>query len=228
MKCLTWPPQSRGRPGTWRSGCTKRLVQATNKVRVSRILESGGLSSEHRLCQGAMEEGILNVELVSWPLAGESQREHRADCGRLDDETGGFGKVNARTLGETTKDPTSLVAFQRTIDVKLVLEDPLARDSVGMSGARNQVPSLVLEKRCMLFLHSSPPIGIDKGTMEGLQNRRQGRNMVHDWHAEAVLSSSHHAMMVDRGWDDDNTSGKRAGCWRRSRCCRGWRRSRSS
>jgi hypothetical protein len=112
--------------------------------------------------------------------------------------------------------------------VKLVLEDPLARDSVGMSGARNQVPSLVLEERCMLFLHSSPPVGIDKGTTEGLRNRRQGRNMVQDRHVEAVLGPSHHKMLVDRGWDGDSTPRKRVGCWRSSRCCRGWRRSRSS
>jgi len=31
-----------------------------------------------------MEESILDIELVNRPLAGESQREYRANCGRLE------------------------------------------------------------------------------------------------------------------------------------------------
>jgi hypothetical protein len=116
-----------------------------------------------------MKEGVLDVKLVYWPLAGDSQREHCPDGGRLDNRAEGLGKVDARTLGEAAKNPTCLVTLQGTVGMELVLEDPLARDDVGMSRARDQVPSLVLEKGGVFFLHSSPPIGIGEGTTEGLR-----------------------------------------------------------
>ena len=47
----------------------ERLVQTTDKVGPGRILESEGLSCKHGLCQGAMEEGVLDIELVYWPVA---------------------------------------------------------------------------------------------------------------------------------------------------------------
>jgi hypothetical protein len=125
-----------------------------------------------------MEEGVLDIELVNWTLARESPREHCVNRGGLDDRTEGLGKVDAQTLGEAVKDPTCLVALQRTVCVELVFEDPLAHDNVGMSWARNQLPSLVLEKGSMFFLHSSSPIEIGKGATEGLRNRGQWRSMV--------------------------------------------------
>ena len=86
----------------------ERLVQTTDKVGLGKILESGGMSCKHGLHQGAMEEGILDIELMNRPLARESQREHCADRGGLDDLTEGFGKVDARTLGEAAKNQRAL------------------------------------------------------------------------------------------------------------------------
>jgi len=152
----------------------ERLVEAANKVWVSRVLESGRLSSKHCLRQSTMEESILDIELVNRPLAGESQRENRANCGRFNDWAECLGKVNTRALSEATKNPTCLVTLQRTVGEELVLENPLAGDNVGMSGARNQIPSLVLKESSMFFFHGGPPIGIGKGTAEGLRDWSSG------------------------------------------------------
>ena len=121
-----------------------------------------------------MEESILDIELVNRPLAGESQRENRVNCGRLNDWAKCLGKVNTRALSEATKNPTCLVTLQRTVGEELVLENPLAGDNVGMSGARNQIPSLVLKESSMFFFHGGPPIGIGKGTAEGLRDWSSG------------------------------------------------------
>jgi len=92
------------------------------------------------------------------------------NCGRLDDWAECLGKVNTRALSEATKNPTCLVTLQRTVGEELVLENPLAGDNVGMSGARNQIPSLVPKESSMFFFHGGPPIGIGKGTAEGLRD----------------------------------------------------------
>jgi len=92
------------------------------------------------------------------------------DNGWLDDKAESLIKVNTRSLSETTEDPTSLVALQRTVGMKLLLEDPLDGDGVCSWGMQHKVPSGALQQGTVLFRHSSLPIRIGKGTAEGLQH----------------------------------------------------------
>jgi hypothetical protein len=45
------------------------------------------------------------------PGVGDDWGEHDADCGWLDHQAEGLIVVDARSLGEATKDPASLVTF---------------------------------------------------------------------------------------------------------------------
>ena len=45
-------------------------VELADHVGVSRVDKPNGLSAVDRLRQGAMEEGVLHVELVDWPVPG--------------------------------------------------------------------------------------------------------------------------------------------------------------
>jgi hypothetical protein len=56
-----------------------------------------------------MQKHVLYIELMNEPGAGESQGEHRADGGRLDHRAEGLMVVDAGPLGETAKNPASLV-----------------------------------------------------------------------------------------------------------------------
>jgi hypothetical protein len=53
----------------------------TNKVGVSWIGETRGLVAVDSLSEGAMEEGILHIELFNQPVMGDSSGEHRAHGG---------------------------------------------------------------------------------------------------------------------------------------------------
>ena len=118
-----------------------------------------------------MEKCIFHIELMDGPLAGQSKGEHCTDGGGLHNWAECLIKVHTRSLCEAAKDPACLVPLKRAISLQLVLEDPLAGDDISPRGARNEVPSVVLQERPMFFFHSSPPIGVSKGDAEGLRNR---------------------------------------------------------
>lgn len=63
--------------------------------------------------------------LVDGPTARQSRGQHGADRGWLPDEAEGVVKVNARVLGESTKDPTRLVSLQELSTWSLCLKIPL-------------------------------------------------------------------------------------------------------
>jgi hypothetical protein len=58
-------------------------VQAVDQVRVSWIREPCGLTTENSLAEGAVEEGVLHIELLNLPVAGDSKSEHHANGGRF-------------------------------------------------------------------------------------------------------------------------------------------------
>jgi hypothetical protein len=80
------------------------LVEPTHQLRVL-----DGL----REC--AMEEGVLDDELVHGRTPGDSQSQHSPDGGRLDDRAEGLVVVHPRALSEAPEDPTSLVLIKRAI-----------------------------------------------------------------------------------------------------------------
>jgi hypothetical protein len=72
--------------------------------------------------------------------------------------------IDTETLHEPAKNPSGLVPLECLIGLELVLEDPLAGDKTGATGARNQVPSVVGHKSGILFLHSRPSMMISEGS----------------------------------------------------------------
>jgi hypothetical protein len=130
--------------------CSRRLFQAVeglvepaHQLRVRGVNEGSGLRAVDGLGDCAMEEGVLDVELVHGPTPGDSQSQHSPDGGRLDDGSEGLIVVHLGALSEPPEDPTSLVPIKRTIHLELVLEDPLVGDDIGPRRPRNQVPRAV-------------------------------------------------------------------------------------
>lgn len=109
----------------------ERLVETAHKVGLGGVNKAGGLSAVDCLLKCPMEEGILHIQLVNWPIAGDRQAEDGADCGRLDDGAEDLVEVDAGALGEAAKDPASLVPIQTAVGLELVAEDPLAGDDIG-------------------------------------------------------------------------------------------------
>jgi hypothetical protein len=101
------------------------------------------------------------------PGAGDGQGEHGADHGWLDHRTEGLIVVDAGSLGEAVKNPTSLVPFQRVVEIKLVLKNPLTGDDVGANGARDKIPGVVNDQCSKFFFHGAAPIRINKGGADG-------------------------------------------------------------
>jgi hypothetical protein len=161
--------------------CSRRLLQAVeglvepaHQLRVHRINEADGLRAVDRLGECAVEEGVLDVELVHGPTLGDSQNQHSSDGGRLDDWAEGLIIVHPRAPSEPPEDPMNLVPVQKAIRLELVLEYPLVSDDIGTRRPRNQVPRVV-RRQSLVLLHSTTPVGAhERATNEG-QDRRQCR-----------------------------------------------------
>jgi hypothetical protein len=78
---------------------------------VTGIDEAARLAAVDSLCQSAMEEGILDVELMDHPDPGEDG----ANNGDLDDGAKGLVVVYSRALCESSKDPTGLIEVEGAI-----------------------------------------------------------------------------------------------------------------
>ena len=57
--------------------------------------KAGGLAAIDSLRQGAVEEGILDVELMDRPVPGEGEGENGANSGELDDGAEGLVVVHS-------------------------------------------------------------------------------------------------------------------------------------
>jgi hypothetical protein len=99
----------------------------TNQVEVSWIGETRGLAAVDSLSEGDMEEGILHIKLLNWPVMGDSSGEHHAHGGRFYNRAESLVEVDSGALSETPKDP----AIEGPVSAELVREDPFAGDDVG-------------------------------------------------------------------------------------------------
>jgi hypothetical protein len=109
-------------------------VQLSDMCRVLEVDEPRWLCTVHSLIEGAIEEGILHVELMNRPGVGDGNAEDGLNHCQFDNQTEHFIIVDVGLLGVATGDPTSLVARQGAVRVELVLEDPLVEDEVGGAG----------------------------------------------------------------------------------------------
>jgi hypothetical protein len=106
---------------------------------MSDVYEVGGLAAVDSLCQSAVEEGILGVELMDLLVLGEGEGEDDANGDELDDEAEGLVVVHSGVLCEAPKDPLGLVAIEGAVRGQLVAKEPLAGDHVGAWWTRHQV-----------------------------------------------------------------------------------------
>jgi hypothetical protein len=112
-------------------------------ILVIRIDEPGGLLTEHLLLEMTMEKGIGDIHLVYWPAVRDRELEDRKNGAGFDNGCKGVMEVDAFTLPETADHPTRLVTIKRTIRMKLLREDPLPGDDIGMSRTRDKLPHVV-------------------------------------------------------------------------------------
>jgi hypothetical protein len=150
-------------------------VEPADHVRARGVHEPHRLTAVDSLGEGAVQEGVLDVELVKWPGAREGQREHRVDGGRLHNRAEGLIVVDSGALSEALKNPASLVPLQGTIGPPLVRPDPLAGDDVGAGWTGHQIPRLVGDERHVLLLHLPTPVGVQQGSADGGGYRRNLR-----------------------------------------------------
>jgi hypothetical protein len=141
----------------------------TNQVGVSWIDEIRGLVAVDSLSEGAMEEGILHIELLNQAVMVDSSGEHRARGRRFHNWAESLIVVDFRALSETPKDSASLVAIEGLVSAELVCEDPFASDDV--VDPWNKVPCPITHQGPVLIIHSHAPIGIGEGSMDGGRDR---------------------------------------------------------
>jgi hypothetical protein len=150
------------------------LVEPTHQLRVRGVNKASRLRAVDGLGECAVEEGVLDVELVNGSIPGDRQSQHSPDGGRLDNGAEGLIVVHPGPLSELPEDPTSLVPVKRVVRLELVLEDPLASDDIGPRRLRNQVQRAVRQQGLVL-LHSATPVGVRERATDRGQDRRQCR-----------------------------------------------------
>jgi hypothetical protein len=87
-----------------------------------------------------MEEGVLHIKPLNWPVMGDITSEHYVDDSRFHNRVKSLVVVDPRVLSKTSKDPAFLVVIKGPIGVKLVREDPLVGDDVGATGHGDKFP----------------------------------------------------------------------------------------
>jgi hypothetical protein len=188
------------------------------------VHEPRRLTAVDGLGEGAVQEGVLDVELVNWPGASKGQREHRADGGRLHNRAEGLIVVDSGALSESSKDPASLVPLQGTIGLSLVRPDPLAGDDVGAGRTGHQIPCLVGDERRVLLLRPTP-VGVQQGGADGGGYRRNlrvsGRGRQDSGRQGTSCVPRHHRVDVSRV-----AVKERWVVHRQLDTCRGWLRRR--
>jgi hypothetical protein len=112
-------------------------------IRMSRINKSGGLLTEHLLLKVTMEKSIGDIHMVHWPAARNRKLENGKNGAGFDNRSKCVMEVDTFTLSETANYPSRLVMIKSAIRMKLMLEDPLPGNDIGMSRTRNELPCVV-------------------------------------------------------------------------------------
>jgi hypothetical protein len=138
-------------------------VQLADQIRASGVDDAGGLAAVNSLCQSAVEEGILDVQLMDRLVSEEGEGEDGSNGRELDDGAEGLIVVHSGALGEALNDLMGLVEVKGAVQGQLVVKEPLADDHVGAWWTRHQVPSVVGQQGHVL-LHSAMPVGSVRAT----------------------------------------------------------------
>jgi hypothetical protein len=101
-------------------------------LRTSRVNEIGGLSTLD-LEESILDEGILDVDLVSLPVEGECEKENDSHHRWFDNQAERLVEVNTLLLKEASEYPTCFLAVKRAIELEFVANDPLVGHDIGVS-----------------------------------------------------------------------------------------------
>jgi hypothetical protein len=150
-------------------------VQVVDQVRVSWISEPCGLTSENSLIEGVMEEDILHIELLNWPITGDNNCEHYVNGGWFHNWSKSLVLVDLEALSETPENPASLLATKGPVGTKLMREDPLADDDVGATWPGDKLRGPIAHQGPVLVVHSRMLIGVGKRSKYRGQHRGRCR-----------------------------------------------------
>jgi hypothetical protein len=118
-----------------------------------------------------VEEGVLDVQLMNQPRAGQSQCENNSNGGWLDNWTKTLLIVNPRPLSKASKNLPSLVAIKRAVRQKLVMIDPFTGDDVHTRWTGNQSPSVIGQER--INQPAWPPTSEGRPRRSGMSSARE-------------------------------------------------------
>jgi hypothetical protein len=127
------------------------LVQVAHQLWSGRICEAGGLAAEDGLTEHVVEEGVLHIKLLKWPVAGGNNGEHHADSGQFDNRVVSLVIVGTKALCEHPEDPASLVTVKNHVRDRLVGKNPFGHWS---HEAGEQDP----RSHCSEAPHTLPPL----------------------------------------------------------------------
>ena len=141
------------------------------------------------------------------PITRVSNGENCTNYCRFNHRAESFIIINARSLSESAKYPAGFVSVKRPISMKFVLKYPFTSDHVGCSGARDQIPSMVVHESSILLFHCSSPVRISEGITARARDWREGLSV----QTKANLTKSrfpagHHLMIIDNRGNGNSTS----------------------
>jgi hypothetical protein len=122
--------------------------------------EADRLKTVDMLSQLAMQEHILDIELVHRSTSRGHQVEYVANRAWFNDRGESLVKVDPLSLLEATHNPTRLESLQCAIGIDLVFKEPLARNHIGTTRLRHQCPCLVVLQGPTFIFHRVMPIRI--------------------------------------------------------------------
>ena len=125
--------------------------------------EARGLLTVDDPCERAIEEGVIDVELMNRPFIGERNDEDGAHGEWFHNQTERLLKINTGSLRDAAEDPTRLVSIQGAIGLQLVLKNLFTCNHISTSGTWNKVPHVISAQGCELVLHSEAPVVIIEG-----------------------------------------------------------------
>lgn len=90
-------------------------------IRFAFVHIAWGLMHINGLRKVAMEEGVLDVKLMKWPVSSKSNVKNCAYCSRFDNGAEGLIAVNSKLLGLPICNEAGLVFLESSISIKFML-----------------------------------------------------------------------------------------------------------
>jgi hypothetical protein len=122
--------------------------------------EAGRLLAVHAFLELAVQERVLDFQLVDRTLTGCGDGEHSADRCGFHHRREGLIKINPRSLIEPANDPASFSPFQCAIRMEFVAVDPFSADDVRSRRSWYQCPRAIPLEGVKFILHGGMPIWI--------------------------------------------------------------------